>query len=157
MSVPADQPAPDLTPSEILNEMQNLTDIEADLADTALAVAAPATIDSENMALSAGEAVEALLDNAEQVESVLEEAIPSAPSFPSTDLQVEGSLIPDAGESSMQSSDAAEPLKLESANEAAEPTDISTTIEADAVEPQGTTLSTSEAADASIEALAVVA
>ncbi|KAL7423926.1 mRNA 3'-end-processing protein rna14 [Cryptotrichosporon argae] len=74
-------------PAHIINELQTLTDIEGDLAETALAVAsAPAVAEAGSadgaVAASPGEAsagVDALLESAAAMESVLEQSIPSAP------------------------------------------------------------------------------
>jgi len=88
---------PPYDPSVAIQEMQKLDDIEADLADTALAVAA---IDEDDAAAAdapprpdpepwvepeasagagAGAGDEALIQNAEAIEQVLEQAIPDAP------------------------------------------------------------------------------
>ena len=78
----------DLTPTAIVEEMQKLDDIEADLAETALAIVqdpAPSDQDSNQMSSSdTREGSEILMQNAEAVEHVLEEAIPPAPSITPT-------------------------------------------------------------------------
>lgn len=58
--------------AQIVHQMQVLTDIEGDLADTAVAVAAP------DVSMDQGSA-DTMMQNAETMESVLEQSIPAGP------------------------------------------------------------------------------
>jgi hypothetical protein len=101
-------------PSIAIQEMQKLDDIEADLADTALAVAAideddaaaaaaaPSAEAAQQPQLSPAEAAtsaDALVQNAEAIEQVLEQAIPAAPEH-STGHEASQSATPLAGAAS---------------------------------------------------------
>lgn len=89
----------DLPPAAIVDEMQRLDDIEADLADTALAVVqdAPSTSSqgspAEGSLEPASESTRDLLQNAEAMEHVLEQAIPPPPA-PSTAIEQNDTSTP---------------------------------------------------------------
>jgi len=142
--------AESMSTEEIVSEMQSLTDIEADLTETALAVAAP---EPQSAQANASEANEALLENAEQVESVIEDAIPPGPPVEETSALETPSI------QSLQTAPASEADAVPSEDMVMDfSTDLSDIIpveSSDATEPIST-LPTSEAADASAEALAVV-
>ncbi|WVR05236.1 hypothetical protein IAU60_002248 [Kwoniella sp. DSM 27419] len=84
----------DADPSTIVDQIQTLTDIEGDLAETALAVMEQDVTQSQTEEAtqpvqvagsshsSAGEAEQTLMDTAEATEAVLENAIPAAPGSP---------------------------------------------------------------------------
>ena len=66
--------------ADIVRQMQVLTDIEGDLADTAVAVTAPdASFDQVVGTGSGSSSSDTMMQNAEAVESLLEQSIPSAP------------------------------------------------------------------------------
>ncbi|KAK8869830.1 hypothetical protein IAR55_000398 [Kwoniella newhampshirensis] len=96
----ASDPSSSTDPSAIVQQLQNLTDIEGDLADTAIAVMASTTIPDSQAADSAAataaavaddaqdsaDAEDSLVENAEAMETVLESAIPPAPTPAATTL-----------------------------------------------------------------------
>jgi len=65
-------------PSAIIEQIQIPTDIEGDLADTALAVASTEPSPSVDVA-NQDDSIGSVMQNAEAMESVLEQSIPSAP------------------------------------------------------------------------------
>lgn len=104
----SDDPASTPSTAAILENVQQLTDIEADLADTAMAVAlAPSSgVDAGPEAKAEVEAgaettePNPVIQNAEAMEAVLEQSIPEAPAEatevvvqPSSALQIDPSLI----------------------------------------------------------------
>lgn len=71
------EPAPS-DPTGIVEKMQTLTDIEGDLADTIMAVAAPSSAPDLDLPTEEGSS-DAMMQNTEAMESVLEQSIPPAP------------------------------------------------------------------------------